>query len=122
MHDDFRVRHFVEDQVGIRSCGQATNGWVNGPLAEKRMVDKLFDQRLDTPTNAACILRRTGLDVSGEALKVCKGWSGVAKLHRPYLAQMARTSSSVANSPRAAAACDAAIAARSSWVSGTGSA
>jgi hypothetical protein len=48
---------------------------------------------------------------------LAKGAGCVADFHRPCFAHMARTSSSVANSPRAASAIDAATSAASSWVS-----
>jgi len=53
-------------------------------------------------------------------IEVGEGREGVTKSHRPCLAHVARTCSSVANSPRAAAAFDRAMAARSSAESGTG--
>ena len=60
-----------------------------------------------------------GGDVIEDRAKIGKCRKGVTKPHRPCLAHTARTCSSVANSPRAAAAFDAATAACSSAVSGT---
>jgi|SRR6516162_5479932 hypothetical protein len=59
-------------------------------------------------------------DVVEDRAQIGKGREGIAKPHRPCLDQTARTCSSVANSPRAAAAFEALIAACSSGVSGTG--
>src|SRR6202035_6066675 len=74
---------------------------------------------VDAGLNPPRALWRVGGDVIEDRAKVGKSRKGVAKLHRPCLAHTARTCSSVANSPRAAAAFEAAIAVCSSGVSGT---
>ena len=53
-------------------------------------------------------------DVIEDRAKIGKGRKSVAKPHRPCLAHTARTCSSVANSPRAAATFEAVMAACSS--------
>jgi hypothetical protein len=53
-------------------------------------------------------------DVIEDRTKIGKGRKSVAKPHRPCLAHTVRTSSSVANSPRAAVAFEAVMAACSS--------
>jgi hypothetical protein len=64
--------------------------------------------------------RRMDGDVIEDRAKIGKGRKSVAKPHRPCLAHTVRTCSSVANSPRAAAAFEAVMAACSSGVSETG--
>ncbi|MGC1891452.1 MAG: hypothetical protein WA709_36155, partial [Stellaceae bacterium] len=59
-------------------------------------------------------------DVIEDRAKIGKGRKSVAKPHRPCLAHTVRTCSSVANSPRAAAAFEAVMAASSSGVSEAG--
>jgi len=65
-------------------------------------------------------LWRALLDIGENRLKLLGGAARVADLHRPYFAHMARTSSSVANSPRSASASEASRSASSSAVDGIG--
>lgn len=74
------------------------------------------------PEHAVRAFRGMGGDVVEDCIEVGEGGKRVAKLHKPCSAQVARTCSSVANSPHAAAAFEAAMAARSSDESATGAA
>jgi len=67
----------------------------------------------DGAENALRALRRVRGNIVKDRIEIGQRREGITELHSPCLAQVARTCSSVANSPRAAAAFEAAIAARS---------
>jgi hypothetical protein len=114
-------RSFVENQIGVgRGCHAADRRIVrrrSDPWVFQQQVGDCLDPRLYPD----CSLGRPICDVSQNLFEISERWDRVAEPHSPYLAQTARTWSSVANSPRAAAALERAMAARSSAVSGTGS-
>ncbi|HZU91295.1 MAG TPA: hypothetical protein VE993_18730 [Stellaceae bacterium] len=84
------------------------------------MLQQKIDEGLKAGLNPARTLRRMGRDVIKDGAEVGQRRTGVAKPHGPCLVHTARTCSSVANSPRAAAAFEVARAACSSGVSSTG--
>src|SRR5713226_7731326 len=120
MNDDLGLRGLVENQIGVRRRRHPADGRIVRAAAHVRMLQQKVGEGPNAGLNAPRALRRMGGDVIEDRAKVGKGRKGIAKPHRPCLAHTARTCSSVANSPRAAAAFEAVIAACSSGVSGTG--
>src|SRR5215469_17363179 len=118
--NDLGLRSFVKEQIGVRRHGHPTNGRIARTAANMRMQQKEVGQHLDARLNLTRASWRMGSDVIEDRAKIGKGRKGVSKPHRPCLDQTARTCSSVANSPRAAARFETAIASCSSGVSGTG--
>src|SRR5208283_790483 len=86
------------------------------------MKQQKLDSDLNAGVNTSGTLRRLGADVVEDQAEGGDGPTGVAEFHKACFAHTARTWSSVANSPRAAAACEVAIAARSSGESAAGGA
>ncbi len=120
MNDDRIACYFIKDQIRKRRCGDTPDCWIVCLRAEFRMGGKQVNNRLKPGVDTCCALRRLGGDVFKDSVQLSERRSGIAQPHRPCLAQIARTSSSVAKSPRSAAALDFPIAARSSLVRGTG--
>src|SRR5262249_5185180 len=116
------LRGFVEDEVGIRRSCQATDGWITGPTTDIGVCQEQVDDVLNSPLNALSALRRGCSNMLEDGGQIGKCPTGVTEPHGTCFAQPARTSSSVANSPRAASSLDAAIAARSSSVRAIGGA
>src|SRR5579872_1684638 len=121
MDNNFRLNRLIEDDVRIRRGDQAANGRVfsrrSHMRVERQKSDSGFDPGLDSPS----ALGRMRRDVIEDRFEIGKRRQRVADSQSPYLRQIAAICSSVANSPRAAAALDAAMAARSSEVSRIGS-
>lgn len=86
------------------------------------MAHRQVDDRANADLNAAGALRRTSRNVIQDIMKVGKGWTCIAKLHKPWLAHSARISASVANAPRDAATFEIAMADRSPGESTTAAA
>src|SRR5580704_18553674 len=120
VNNDFGLGDFVKDEIRIRQRRQPTNGRILGANADLCMTCKERDDALYARLDAIGALRRMLGNVVGDQTKIGECRGGVANLHRPCLAQMERTCSSEANSPRADAALELAMAARSSSDSGTG--
>src|SRR6202035_1983863 len=120
VNNDFGLSDFIKDEVRIRQRRQPTNGRILGANADMWMTCEKLDDALYTGLDAICALRRMLGNIVEDQTKIGKCRGRVANLHRPCLAQMERTCSSEANSPRAAAALELAMAARSSSDSGTG--
>src|ERR1051325_7669803 len=121
MDNDFGVGRFVKDEIRVRRRVQAANNRISGADPDMRMRRKKVDDRLGARLNAFGALRRMRGDVIKCRAEIGQGRKGITDLHRPCLAQVARTCSSVANSPRSAATLERAIAVRSSAESATGS-
>ena len=100
------MRLMLESSVNAPTSGYCSN----------RSVTVLIRARI-----RGGLLWRSCGDVVEDLIQVRERRQGVAQLHRLCLAQTARTCSSLANSPRAAAAFERSIAARSSAVNGIGS-
>src|SRR5712691_8424197 len=115
--DDLGFGDLVEDEIRVRRGRQASNDRIIRADADMGMNQEKVDDRLYARLNPLCALWRMGRNVVEDRGEVGTGRKGVAKLHRPCLTQTDRTCSSVANSPRAAAALETAIASRSSGVS-----
>ena len=116
MDDNLGSGDLVENQIGIRRYHHASNDWVFCAPAHIGMKQEKIDDRLHARLNAPLVM----LDMVEDCVEFGKRRKGVAEPHRPRLDHTARIWSSVANSPRAAAAFEAAIAARSSGESATG--
>src|SRR5262245_2921395 len=122
MDDDFVSGHLVEHQVWIRRSVDPADGWIVRLQSDARVRRQQVENSLNASMDTRRTLRRMDSDVIENGGQIGKSRTRIAQPHRPCLAHTARTSSSVANSPRAASALDLAIAARSSGVSGTGGA
>src|SRR5665213_519080 len=104
MNDDLGLRGLVENQIGMRCRRQATDRRIVCAAPDVRMKQEKVGESLNTGLNPLCALWRMRGDVVEDRLQVSEGRKGVAEPHRPCLAHTACTCSSVANSPRAAAA------------------
>src|SRR5260370_15604348 len=111
--DDLRLRDLVEHKIRERRRRHTTDDWISRAAADIGMQQQEIDQGLDAGLNPPGAPRRMGGDIIKNPRQIGKSWKGVAKPQRPCLAHAARTCSSVANSPRVAAAFDAAIRASS---------
>src|ERR1700688_286092 len=120
VNDDYGLGDFIKDEVRIRQRRQPTNCRILGANADMWMTCEELDNALYARLDASGTLRRMPGNVVEDQTKIGKCRGRIANLHRPCLAQMERTCSSEANSPRAAAALELAIAVRSSSDSGTG--
>src|SRR5262245_44616847 len=105
--DDFVFADLVEDEIGIRCRRQTSNGRIISPDSDKGMSQEKIDNGLNARLNTFCALRGLSGDIVEDRAEIGQRRNGVAKLHRPCFAQADRTCSSVANSPRAAAALEA---------------
>ena len=85
----------------------------SGANPDMWMTCEKLDNALYARLDAIGALRRMLGNVVEDQAEIGKCRGRVANLHRPCLAQMERTCSSVANSPRAAAALELAMAVRS---------
>ncbi len=116
-YNDFLIRHFVEDEIGVGRRCDASQVTIGCPSPAVRLLDQKVEDHLNTPLYASRALGRLFIYV-GENADEFGGCSWcVAKPHSPHFAQMARTSSSLANSRRAACASDSDRDASSSAVS-----
>jgi len=120
MNDDFSVSRFVEDEIGIRPRRHSPNRGVVGHSASLRIPQQQIGHSANSNLDTRSPLRGTINDVIQNRFKVSKGRKRIAQPHRPCLAHTARTCSSVANSPRSAAALERATASRSSGERMTG--
>jgi hypothetical protein len=120
MNDDFSVSRFVEDEIGIRPRRHSPNRGVVGHSASLRIPQQQIGHSANSNLDTRSALRGTINDVIQNRFKVSKGRKRIAQLHRPCLAHTARTCSSVANSPRSAAALERATTSRSSGERMTG--
>jgi hypothetical protein len=116
MNNDLVSDDFIKDEVGIRRDGQPADRGIVGASANERIVRQERDESLNARLNASRGFWGTRRDAVEHDLQVGECGAGVAYFQRLCFAQTARTSLSVANSPHAAAARDAAIAVRSSAV------
>src|ERR1700761_1934327 len=114
MDDQLDVGCLVENHVWIRQGRHPPNGQVIRQRADVGMCQKQLDYDLNTRLNTPRALRRKSRDIVENRVEIGEGRKSIAKLHKPCLAQIARTCSSVANSPRAAAAFEASMDLRSS--------
>jgi hypothetical protein len=80
------------------------------------MVQKQVYRSLNAVLDMPRALRVPLIDIGKHPIELGCGRAGDPQLHRPYLAQMARISASVAKSPRASAASDSSSSAASSGV------
>ncbi len=120
MNDDFSVSRFAKDKIWIWLGRDAPNGGVVGHRASQRITQQQICDSANSVMNARGSLWGMIDDVIQNRCKVSKSRKRVAQPHRLCLAQTARTCSSVANSPRSAAALERAIASRSSGERTTG--
>src|ERR1700722_20326104 len=112
VNDDFSFARFVENDIWVGRRCKTANSRVVRADANLRMQQQKIDNGLDTDLHVSGALRRMSCNVAEDCNEIGKSRTGVTKFHRPCLAQVERTSSSVANSPRAAAALDAAMVVR----------
>jgi hypothetical protein len=113
MNDDLSLGRLVEDKIWIRLCRNPPNGGssVIAP-ASGLLNSRSVTARIRLWMRGS--LRGMIGDVVQNRFKVGKSRKRIPQPHRPCLVQTARTCSSVANSPRSAAALERAIASRSS--------
>jgi hypothetical protein len=122
MNDNLGFGNFVENQIRLGRCTQTTNNRIVRPNTDVRMSQQKIDDALQASLNTLRPSWRMCGNIVEDRVEFGKRRKGIAELHSPCLAQTARTCSSVANSPRLAAAFDAAIAFRSSVESAIGTA
>lgn len=114
--DDLIRRDAIRDRVGVWAYLETSDTGPGRHGACKGMSQEKIHGRLKPPLYLACALRVLLVKV-GQSLAELRGRRlGEAQPHRPYFAQIARTSDSVAKSPRAAAASDSSSSAASSGV------
>ena len=119
MNDNFVLGRTVEDQIRVGRSDHTPHARSARHLADLGMPQDQVDNGANAFVNPARALRGMPGDVIKHSVEIGKRIPRVSKPHRPCLDQTARTSSSVANSPRAAAASDRANAASSSGVNWT---
>lgn len=85
-------------------------------MACERMLQQKIHHGLKALIHMLRTLRMMLTDIGQHPVELTDSRAGKAQSHKPYLAQIARTSSSVAKSPRAAAASDSSNSASSSGV------
>src|SRR5690348_10889295 len=110
VNDDLRRRDLVENQIGIGRRRDAADRRVARAATNMGMQQEEVGDYFDAGVHTSDTLRRLCGDVIEDVTEIGERRDGIAKLHRPCLARTARTCSSVANSPRAAAAFDFAMA------------
>src|SRR5262245_13996950 len=120
MNDDLILCCFVEDEIGIRGRRHAPDAGIIRPHSRMRVPEQQINDAPDASLDACRSLRRTCGDVVEDRCKIGKRGKRIAQPHRPCLAHNAQTCSSLANSPRAAASLERAIASRSSTERATG--
>src|SRR5262245_31422173 len=118
MNNDLGLRGLIENEIGVGRRRYPADGRIVRAATDMRMPQQKVGEDLNAGLDSPRALGRMGGDVVENCAEVGEGWKGVAKPHRPCLAHTARTCSSVANSPRAAATFETSIALCSSGVSG----
>ena len=106
MNHDLVLRGAIKNEIGIGRSHHAAQTTFGRKLASVRIPQQEIDDSLNARLRATAALRRMFLDIAQNLTEFGGGAKGIAKLHSPCFAQMARICSSVANSPRSACARD----------------
>ena len=107
----------VENHVGIGSYYDTADLAFAGGAPSIWVIVQQLDDRLQPLSDVLRTLRRLGFNVVEDIRQLPERPACVTDAHSPCFAQTARTSSSVANSPRSASASEASMSAASSGVS-----
>src|SRR3984893_664313 len=117
--DPGRVRP-IEDYIWVRIYHKTQQiALVRGPSAGGVVCEQI-NHALQPSLDALGATRRPGFNVVQNLGHLPERPACVADFHSPCFAHIARTSSSVANSPRSASASEASMSAASSGVSSSG--
>src|ERR1700722_17708539 len=98
--DDLAGGRAVENQVGIGRRDDAPDIGLTGEPSHAGLLRQSRNKREEARLNLGGALRRLLTDRVQNTVKFGRGPAGIADDHRPCFAQMARISSSLANSPR----------------------
>ena len=120
VNDDFALRRLVENQIGVRRHDQPADCRIVRACPDERVQRQEIDEGFDTRLNPRRPLRGMRGDGVERLVQFSERQKGITDLHKPCFAHTVRTWSSEANSPRAAAPLEAAIAARSLALEGIG--
>src|SRR5271166_3454831 len=106
VYDDFVGGRFIEHEMWVRGDDQTPGPRIVRLRPNERVARQEADGRPDFRLNALRAARVAMCSVLEDRLEIGERRTRIANPHRPCLAQAARTSSSLANSARFAAAFD----------------